>query len=377
MKNIMYLLTGAVLLLAITGYNSTDKTALSEPISEPIELSVTDLKDILSSLDTSDAVLTFYGENEDTCPANAAIRAENYVKELQGYTWESYEVPAEWDINDGYRCVLTCPDLSLIAYQSGYGNDRPLHVITESGEGWFILPIIEAEQNRAPEQLSWMLFNTFEKWYQEARIADLYKGSGMTLTAEELTWFQEYTAFENTYYDEEWGGYIGEATAISCFFTSKYHDPCDIDAVEFLSYCPGQGTLGEEDAKEFQLVQEKLNWRSGEDDHLFSVTEMPVPCRRLPRTYINEILVKYAGITVEDMHTNWKEMAFYIPETDCFYTFTSDFGPGTFIPCYGERNGDIVTLWEVPNGYDENTTDVLTLQKNGDRWLILSHQAVT
>ncbi len=75
------------------------------------------------------------------------------------------------------------------------------------------------------------------------------------------------------------------------------------------------------------------------------------------------------------MHTDWKEAAFYIPETDCFYTFTSDFGPGTFIPCYGERNGDVVTLWEAPDVYDKNTTDVLTLQKSGDRWLILSHQA--
>ena len=75
------------------------------------------------------------------------------------------------------------------------------------------------------------------------------------------------------------------------------------------------------------------------------------------------------------MHTDWKETAFYIPATDCFYTFTSDFGPGRLVPCYGERDGDIVMLWEAPDRYDEMISDVLTLQKNGDGWLILSHQA--
>ena len=131
MKKSIYLFVSAVLLLAMAGCNSTDKTVLSEPASEPIELGVSDLKDILSSLDMSDAVLTFYGENEDTRPANAAIRAENYVKELQDYTWESCQVPAEWDINDGYRCAFTCTGLSLTAYQRGYDNNtRPFHVIT-------------------------------------------------------------------------------------------------------------------------------------------------------------------------------------------------------------------------------------------------------
>ena len=82
--------------------------------------------------------------------------------------------------------------------------------------------------------------------------------------------------------------------------------------------------------------------------------------------------MRYAGITVEEMHTNWLEEAFYIPETDCFYTFSSDFGPGTFIPCYGERNGDIVTLWEAP-GAESGVSDMLVLQKNGENWHILSH----
>lgn len=190
-----------------------------------------------------------------------------------------------------------------------------------------------------------------------------------------MDWFQEYTAFERNYYDETSGVWCGEATAISCFFTSKYSDPRDMDAGAFLYYCPSQGELGPEDAEEFQWGQAKLDRRSGEDDRLLTV--MDVPCHRLPRTYINELLTQYARITVEDMNTDWKKEAFYIPETDCFYSFASDFGPGYFIPCYGEKTGDIVTLWEAPDAYDDNAADVLTLQSTGNGYRILSHQSAT
>ena len=185
----------------------------------------------------------------------------------------------------------------------------------------------------------------------------------------------EYTASERSTYDEEWGNYTS-ATEISCFFTSQYDDPRDMNAQEFLYYCPGQGNLESGDEDEFRFVQEKLDWRSGDDNHLFTIEEMPVPCHRLPRSYINEILTKYAGITVEDMHTDWLKEAFYIPETDCFYTFTSDFGPGMFLPRYGEKNGDIVTLWESPSA-ESGISDMLVLQKNGESWHILSHQPST
>lgn len=378
MKNIRRLLAGTALLLALTGCGA-DKTGPSEPGPDPVdpvELGVPDLEEILSGLEISGAELTFSGENGDTRPADAAIRAEHYVQELRDYTWESCPAPAEWDGDDSARCVFAGDGISLTAYQSGYdGNAVPLHAVTERGEGWFTLPNLYAEQEQGPEQVDWMLFDTFERWYLEAKTADLYGGAASPLTAEELTWFQEFTASEQSYYHEEWGGYSSGSTAISCFFTSKYEDPRDMDAEEFLAYCPSAGDLEAEDEAEFQLVQAKLDWRGGEDNHLLSVTEMPTPCHRLPRAYINEILTQYAGITVEDMHTDWKETAFYIPATDCFYTFTSDFGPGRLVPCYGERDGDIVMLWEAPDRYDEMISDVLTLQKNGDGWLILSHQA--
>ena len=86
------------------------------------------------------------------------------------------------------------------------------------------------------------------------------------------------------------------------------------------------------------------------------------------------ILMQYAGITIEDMHSDWKSKLCYVPETDCFYTFTSDFGPGAFNPSYGEKSGAIVTLWGA-SSCNEGPA-VLTLQKNGNGWLIRSFQAI-
>lgn len=363
-KFILSAILCVLLLTACADSQVTDTTPTQEPASTPVTLSVSDLDAIFAGLDISSASLTEYGEETGTYSADSAIRAESYLSELRGYTWEECQVPDGWGEDEDYRCELIAPSVTLTAFQSSVNNSCPFHAVTDHGEGWFTLPYI------ADEQVSWMIYNTLMNWYRGAQTAALYGGEGTPLTAEELEWFQDYTA---PGYDETWGG-IGEAGAINCFFTSKYSDPRDMDAGEFLAYCPSQGELGAEDETEFQLVQKKSDWRVGEDQHLAAIDEMPVPCHRLPRTYINEILTQYAGITVEEMHTDWKKETCYIPETDCFYMFTSDFGPGSFVPSYGEKDGDIVTLWEAPNSYDDNTADILTLQNTDDGYRILSHK---
>lgn len=374
MKRCVTFTVSFLLLLFAVGCGNRNQQSPEEPVSKPTTLTVSNLNDIFASTDFSSADITFFcSGTEDTVSARNAIRRESYIEKLGGFTWESYQPPAEWDGTDDYRYQLTIRGVTLTAFQSGYANSRPLHVVTDSGEGWFTLPYISGEQGEPPEQVSWMIFEAFEQWYNEAHAAALYGGKGTPLTPEELDWFQEYTASDRTYYDETRGVSVCGATPISCFFTSRYSDPRDMTASEFLWYCPGPGGQEPVDENEFRYVQTKLDWRSGDDDHLFTLDELPVPCHRLPRSYINKILANYAGITVEEMHTDWLEESFYIPETDCFYTFTSDFGPGTFALCYGEKNGDIVTLWENFNWYDENS-DVLTLQKRGEIWQVLSHQ---
>ena len=354
---------------------SLDESALSfeGSVFEPATLDVSDLHDLLASVDLFAADLTYFCEGtEETFPANNAIRAKSYLEELGAFTWESYQPPAELDDLEDYRYQLTIPGATLTAFQSGYADARPLHVETEEGEGWFVLPVA----TEPTEQYSWMLYDTFGRWYGEAQAASLYSGKGSPLTKEELDWFEGYTESTWTHYDETWGGFVSGATPISCFFTSRYSDPRDMAAGEFLYYCPDQGVLEAGDEEEFGIVQEKLDWRIGEDNHLATIDEMPVPCHRLSRSYINEILTKYAGITVEEMHTDWLKEVFYIPETDCFYAFSSDFGPGMFLPCYGEKNGDIVTLWEAPNT-ESGVSDMLVLQKSGENWHILSHCPAT
>ena len=353
----------------------SNKYTFPASLSASAQLEISDLQEILAGAELSAASLTFFhGGSEDTFPAGDAIRAKSYLETLGAFTWESYQPPAEWDGIDDYRYQLTIPGATLTAFQSGYGDARPLHVKTDRGEGWFILPYIAGEHGEA-KQVSWMIYDAFDQWYGEAQAADLYGGDATPLTAEELDWFERYTESTETRYDETWGGFVGGATPISCFFTSRYNDPRDMDAEAFLYYCPDQGVLEAGDEGEFRMVQEKADWRVGEDNHLATIDEMPVPCHRLPRSYINEILTKYAGITVEEMHTDWLKEAFYIPETDCFYTFSSDFGPGMFLPRYGEKNGSTVTLWEAPSAENSGTSDMLVLQKSGEDWRILSHDS--
>ena len=62
----------------------------------------------------------------------------------------------------------------------------------------------------------------------------------------------------------------------------------------------------------------------------------------------------------------------YLEEYDAWYNFTSDYGPGMFIPAYGMREGSTVTLWEMPSG-NGTPGDILTLEETADGFRILSH----
>ena len=372
-KMACYFATVLSLFAALTGCGNAEVPEEPQEENVLVELTVSDLDEIFSSMDISQASLSCSFQNEETqYLAHNAIRAEQYLKTLQDFTWESYQVPADWEWNDLSYFQLTAPGVTLTAYQSGPSNTRLFRVVTDRGEGTFVLPELTNPENNELIQISWMAPETLSKWYEEAMIASIFSGNGTPLTAEELSWFETYTASEQNRYNEAYGGYYSDATPISCFFTSFYEDPRDLNGGEFLAYCPSpEGP--EVDEEEFSMVQTKLDWRSGKDDHLFTLEEMPVPCHRLPRAHIDEILTTYAGITTADMHTDWLEEALYIPETDSFYTFTSDFGPGVFIPRYGERNGDLVTLWSISDM--EECYNVLKIQKQGDNsWRILSHQ---
>ncbi|MBQ1620747.1 MAG: hypothetical protein II094_07065, partial [Oscillospiraceae bacterium] len=65
---------------------------------------------------------------------------------------------------------------------------------------------------------------------------------------------------------------------ISCFFTSYYSDPRDLDLAEFLAYCPLAESV--EDEKEFDALQVDWEIGEGENRHYATLDEMPVPTHR-------------------------------------------------------------------------------------------------
>ena len=167
------------------------------------------------------------------------------------------------------------------------------------------------------------------------------------------------------------------ATPVSGFFTSYYDDVTQLDFFGFLYYFPGDGTLGEADQAEFNALAalpdfpyrdevDTLGWASPED--------LPVPVHRIPRSSVDAALERYAGITSADLADTsgvpWLE------EYDAWYTFSSDFGPGTF-PCAGgqvDEEAGIALLWTDRGG--DGTRTELVLGRDGEDWHIRAFRAV-
>ena len=151
----------------------------------------------------------------------------------------------------------------------------------------------------------------------------------------------------------------------SCFFTSYYDDIRDMDFAEFLMYYPSDGSTV--DRHEFDALrnQEDFWFKNAE-----SLDNMPVPVHKLSARIVELTLKEYAGITLKDLDTSKVD---YLAEYDAFYNYTSDYAPGIFQCTRGEIDGDLVRLYEET----DNGTDILTLRKDGDRYLIVAHQQFT
>lgn len=169
---------------------------------------------------------------------------------------------------------------------------------------------------------------------------------------------------------EPWNG-KNQLLEIACFFTSTYDSPEEINLEEFLAYCPSGTILEDTDGEEFRAVVAALPWEGGEDA---LPSDFPVPVHRFRKKDISALLERYAGITVDDLTST--DGVTYLEEYDCFYSFTSDFGPGMFTCEGGEVLGDMVRLWTDLRGEDGNARKVLTLRKSEDAYLISSFQWV-
>ena len=355
-----------ILLLFIAAGCSTVEQAPPEPTSAPAELSVSDLNDILSTLDLASASLTCHGEAKESYPADAAICAESYREELKDFPWEAYSPPSELDENDAEFYRLSAPNTVITTFPGRCDSSYPIHLVTDDGEGWFVLP--QAEVDTAT-QTGATIYTIFSSWYSEARTASLCGENGIPLMAEELLYFRQYTESIWTEYDAEWDGYRSGSTEISCFFTSFYDDVRKLNFDDSMRYFPGdRNNPAQTTDAESEALTHVEGWPFTEPD------KMPVPIHKYPRSRVDAVLLKYAGITTAELDTTGVA---YLAEYDAFYTYTSDFGPGTFIPYYGEKTENIVRLWDIPAEYDGSTNEskCLTLQKSGEDWRILSYQA--
>ena len=149
------------------------------------------------------------------------------------------------------------------------------------------------------------------------------------------------------------------ATEISCFFTSEYTDVRDLDFVEFLRYCPVSTILKCTELEEYDDVIAAMG--AGAPP---AGADLAVPVHRFRKEEISALLKKYAGITVDDLKDTSKVM--YLEKYDCFYNFSSDFGPGTFQCDKGWKEGDTYRFFSEEYGKE------LVIEKVGEDYLIRS-----
>ena len=140
------------------------------------------------------------------------------------------------------------------------------------------------------------------------------------LTQEEIS--QARDAFASTVYDEEKDEYF--VTAVAAFFTSDYEDVTELDFAEFLRYFPVTAEATEE---EFQLLRQKYGAEFDWAEHE-TLRDMPVPVHRYAARDIDAATRRYANIPYQEILD--RESVYYLEETDSYYNFTSDFGPGMF-----------------------------------------------
>ncbi len=184
-------------------------------------------------------------------------------------------------------------------------------------------------------------------------------GSGIVpLTQEEIDKLNK--AFEPFLINDN-GKIIG-VNPVSHFFKCYYDRPEDINLAEFLCYFPSETIT---DEAELDVLKSDRRFPFSAEASL----DQMLPIHKITAESVNEILLKYTGITLKDLSGVGAEDVIYLEEYDAYYNFTSDFAAGTFSCTHGEREGDTVRLFY----YDQV---ILTLKKKEDSYLIVSYQRV-
>lgn len=160
---------------------------------------------------------------------------------------------------------------------------------------------------------------------------------------------------------------------ISCFFTSYYERPQDLNLEQFLRYFPDDGVVEEgditqpENNEELQALMAHPLWPFGPDPAFVNV-----PIHRYTRETVDQVLEQYAGITSADLTGVGADQLIYLEEYDAWYNFTSDFAAGTFPIAYGIREGNMVYLYTKEHAQGCQ----LILEESEGGFRILAHTLV-
>ena len=245
-------------------------------------------------------------------------------------------------VNDTWSMRLTELDASAYGIEGAdevlvYLPGTPVDALPEEFLQWYCAGLPYGRNQIGNTLPTVGLYNVNEQygWFARSLIGDGWE----PLTADELAAWADRLGSTDERWSQEDGYYVTYPSLVSCFFTSYYSTPRDINLDEFLTYCPlgmdinlPDGTMTEKEREALIATGKYYGY--------------DVPTWRYRVSDINAALTQYAGITLDDMTTDWRndERMLYLPEYDAFYNFTSDFGPGTFVPESGMHLGSIVRL---------------------------------
>ena len=191
--------------------------------------------------------------------------------------------------------------------------------------------------------------------------------SGTPLTAEEINRVSE--AFVPFILKDG----VSHINPPSLFFASYYDRPEEMDITDFLLYFDDELITEESEFEELKEVWASYGYTVPEGT---TIEDYPVPLHKIRRSKVNERLMKYMGITVEelenfDMDYLAEYGIYYMEKYDCFYTTTSD-GLGVGFNCVaGEKfeDGTVVLYGNMQN--------MLVLEEQPDgSYHIIAHKKI-
>lgn len=175
-------------------------------------------------------------------------------------------------------------------------------------------------------------------------------GEGVLLSGEQI--YQVQQAFTSETFSRNEDRISIRATTASCFFTSYYSRPEEINLSDFLRHCPlGVRVTGQE--------RDAAMAATGDGT-------IEQACTKFEKSQVDELLMSVMGITSDNLAMEGRGIPLvYLEEYESYYHFISDYGPG-FFECFGgEICGDTVYLY--------SPSAILTLVQREGTWYIYSH----